>query len=440
MAETPKKYPMWDTIINYLDAAEKMFGGDKQEKAGKGIFQKSFLTIFSSFLRKLYEAEAQGIPKIMFNFCIPPELFRVFDRTYPICEEVGSVGLTVIGTQHIKYIELAEENGIAPEQCNAQKIWIGAMMANEIFKPDGIVYASQPCDSTNILYQVMQNWYKVPTYTLDVPYWAHDPDSEFYDERTVPYFVNQLKGFIVWAEKNFGLKFDSEHFRHMMELSNQAREAVLELNELMRAIPAPLPSLTSFNTYVALLTSAGTQAAADYCKFVRDEAANNAKQKISPLQERGKEEKFRVIWIYLPIFWDFMLFDWMERKFGAVSVMDLLGYNLAQPVDLSSKNKMFEGLARTTLDIPMGVQSRGPAEYYLDYLINVVKTYKADCAIYGGHLGCKHSWAIANLLKEELYEVTGVPTLIFEVDAMDNRPVTSRMIKAKLKTFFTEML
>ncbi|NVM27756.1 MAG: 2-hydroxyacyl-CoA dehydratase [Candidatus Helarchaeota archaeon] len=435
MAETPKKYPMWDTIISYLDAAEKLLGGGAKE----GI-APSFFSLFSSFLRKLYEAEAQGFPKMMYNFCIPPELFHSFEGTYPIFQEVGSVGLSIVGTQHQKYIDLAEENGIAPEQCNAQKIWIGAMMANEIFKPDGIVYTTQPCDSTNILYQIMQNSYDVPTYTIDVPYWAHDPDSEFYDERTIPYMVNQLKGLIVWAEKNFGLQFDSERFRYVMELSNQAREATLEVNELKRAIPTPLPSLTSFFTYVALTSSAGTQTAADYCKLVRDEAAEYVKQKKGPLQEQGKEEKFRVIWIYLPIFWDLLLFNWMERKFGAVTVVDLLGYSLAQPVDLSSEEKMFEGLARTILDIPMGAQSRGPAEYYLDYVIHVVKTYKADCAIYGGHLGCKHSWGIANLFKEKLDEATGIPTLIFELDAMDNRPTTSRMIKSKLKTFFTEML
>ena len=432
MAEIPKKYPMWDTIIGYLDAAEKLMG-----KEGIG---PRFYKIFSSYLRKFYEAEAQGFTKIMYNFCVPPELFHAFDRTYPICEEVGSVGLSVLGTQNMTYIDLAEENGIAPEQCNAQKIWIGAMMANEIFKPDGIVYTSQPCDSTNILYQIMQNWYDVPTYTLDVPYWAHDPDSKFYDARTIPYFVNQLKGYIAWAEKNFGLKFDSERFRYVMELSNQAREATLEINELMRAVPAPLPSMTSFNIYVALLTNAGTQAAVDYCKLVRDKAAEYVKRKTGPLQEQGKEEKLRVVWIYLPIFWDLLLFGWMERKFGAVTVVDLLGYNMSQPADLSSEEKMFEGLARTTLDIPMGAQSRGPAEYYLDYVLYVVKTYKADCAIYGGHLGCKHSWGIANLFKEKLYEASGVPTLIFELDSMDNRITTSRMIKSKLKTFFTEMV
>jgi hypothetical protein len=69
-----------------------------------------------------------------------------------------------------------------------------------------------------------------------------------------------------------------------------------------------------------------------------------------------------------------------------------------------------------------------------------VKKYKADCAIYGGHMGCKHSWGIANLLKDELYKQTGIPTLLFEVDTMDPRKITSKVVREKVKTFFTELM
>ncbi len=432
---------MWDSIVTYVDRMAELFDTMMQAEAtGEQIVNPKFLRILSTYLKGLYKAEDEGTPKIMYNFCIPPEILYALNA-YPICQEAGSVLLSVVGKQHLKYIDLAEENGITPEQCNAQKIWIGAIMANEIVKPDGIVYASQPCDSTNILYQVIQNWYKIPTYTLDVPYWAHDADSLYYDARTVPYFATQVKGIMQWAEKNFGLKHDPERFRQIMTLSNKAREACLEINELMTAVPAPLPSMTTFSTYVSLATSAGTQECVDYLEWTRDKAADMVKRNTSPLREMyQKEEQFRVVWIYIPVFWDFMMYDWMERKFGAVTVMDLMGYNLAQPVDLSSENSIFEGLARTILDIPMGAQSRGPAEYYLDYLLHIAKKYKADCAIYGGHMGCKHSWGIANLLKDELYKRTGIPTLLFEVDTMDPRKVSSKDIRKKVRIFFNEML
>ncbi|MHA1264030.1 MAG: 2-hydroxyacyl-CoA dehydratase subunit D [Candidatus Helarchaeota archaeon] len=437
---TPYKYKMWDTIIGYLNRMEELLDVVMQAESGEQVVNPQFIRILNEYLKGLYKAQAEKRPILMYNFCIPPEIIYAIGG-YPVCQEAGSVALSVVGKQHLKYIDFAEENGISAEQCNAQKIWIGAAMKNEVPKPDGIVYASQPCDSTNILYQVLENWYNIPTYTMDVPYWAHSPASDFYDERVVPYFSNQLKGVFTWAKENFGLEYNYETLKKVMELSNKARELTLEINELMKAKPAPLPSMMTFTTYMTLTTSAGTQKAVDYCKWTRDKAADLVRRKTGSLWEMYQvEEKIRVVWIYIPIFWDFLLYDWMARKFGAVIVQDLMGYHLGQPIDLSNEKSIFEGLARSILDIPMGAQSRGPAEYYIDYLLHLVKEYRADCAIFGGHLGCKHSWGIAALLKEKLYEATGVQTLMFEVDTMDSRKVTTKIIKQKLRTFFTEVL
>jgi len=440
MVETEKKYPLFDTLIGYLAKMEDLINTMMQTETEQ-VLNPQFLRILKNYLLNIYTAEAEGKTKLMYNFCFPPEIIHALDA-YPMWQEAGSVGNSMWGNQHLKYIDLAEENGIAPEQCNAQKVWIGALMANEAPKPDGLVYASQPCDSTNILYQVIQNWYKIPTYTLDVPYWAHNPESKFYDERTVPYFAEQVKGIIPWAEKNFGLKYDPEKMKSIMELSNKARELTLDINELMTAVPAPLPSITTITTYLTLTTSAGTQECVDYCQWFRDKAADMVKRKTGALWEMNQiEEKIRVVWIYIPIFWDLLMFiDWMGRKFGAVVVQDLMGYNLAQPADLSSEESMFEGLAKIILDMPMGAQSRGPAEYYMDYLSLLVKKYKADCAIYSGHMSCKHSAAISVFIKEELYRQTGIPTLLFEVDTMDPRKVPSKVVRQKIKTFFEEVL
>lgn len=439
MVEAQKKYPLFDTMIGYIDRMAQLFDTMMQTETEQ-VVNPQFLKILANYLKGVYRAEADGQKKIMYNFCIPPEIIYALNA-YPLCQEVASVALSVVGKQHMQYIDFAEENGISPEQCNAQKVWIGAMMKNEAPKPDGVVYASQPCDSTNILYQVIQNWYKVPTYTLDVPYWHFDETNKFYDERTLPYFTEQVKGIIPWAEQNLGLTLDTDRLKQVMALSNKAREYTLDINELMTAVPAPLPSMTTFSTYMTLTTSAGTQECLDYIKWTRDKAADMVKRKTSPLQEMYQtEEKFRVVWIYIPIFWELLMYDWMERKFGAVTVMDLMGYNLAQPVDTSSEDTIYEGLAKTILNIPMGDQSRGPVEYYLDYLLSLVKKYKADCAIYGGHLGCKHSWGVANLLKEELYKQTGIPTLLFEVDTLDPRKISSKVVRDKIKTFFTEVL
>ena len=113
-----------------------------------------------------------------------------------------------------------------------------------------------------------------------------------------------------------------------------------------------------------------------------------------------------------------------------------MGYQLARPVDLSSEETMFADLGKTVLDMPMGRQSRGPMEFYYDDMIRIGKEYKADCYIFGGHVGCKHSWGAIRLLNDMLKQETGLPTLIFETDVVDPRVGNTSNIKKKIKLFF----
>ncbi|NVM05243.1 MAG: 2-hydroxyacyl-CoA dehydratase, partial [Candidatus Helarchaeota archaeon] len=101
---------------------------------------------------------------------------------------------------------------------------------------------------------------------------------------------------------------------------------------------------------------------------------------------------------------------------------------------------IFEGMAKQILDTPMGRQSRGPSEFYIDDLLRIGKEYKTDCAIYSGHMGCKHSHAMAALMKEIIEKELGIPCLTFEVDCIDSRPVTAREVKRKLKLFLKSVV
>lgn len=429
---------MFLILEDYLKRALVIFDAmqDDMSKEDITVINPVFLEILGDYLKDARLAMTEKTkPTVMYNFCIPPEIIYAMDCE-PICQEAGSVALSITQREHLKYIDAAEEAGITPEQCNAQKIWIGAIMKNEVPRPDCLLYGSQPCDSTNILYQVIEKYYELPTYILDVPYWSYEKESEFYDERVIPYFSKQVKGIFPWMEKVTGNKFDYDRLVKTIELSNKARELALELNELMKAKPSPCPSMMTFTEYLVLTTSSGTQRCIDYLQWMRDLAAKQVKEGRGATEVMyNREEEVRLVWVYIPIFWDFLMYDWMERRLGAVCVTDLMGYNYTQPVDTSSEEKIYEGLARNILDIPMGRQSRGMVEYYLDYLIMTVKDYRADGAIFGGHIACKHSWAIAQLLKEELKKATGVPMLAFEVDTMDPRIVKKSDVKKKLKTF-----
>jgi benzoyl-CoA reductase subunit B len=418
--------------------ADSMSEADKTKKGFMG--NTAFLDVMFDYSINYFRAKKEGRPIVMYNFCVPPELFYAMDM-YPLCQEAGSVAVAV-STSNLKYIDIAEERGIAREQCNAQKTWMGAAMVGEAPDPDMIVYASQPCDSTNIQYQVIQDIYKKPTYTLDVPYWSYEEGALYYDPMVLPYFGQQLKEMVGWMEKQTGRKMEFEKLKKSVELSNQAREMILESTELMKAVPAPMSSLTAFTNYMVLLTSAGTKAPLPYCEWTLNEAKTRVKNKEGAISLRGKgrEERIRIVWVYIPIFFDPFIFDWIERKFDAVIVMDMLGLQMARPVDTSSEESIYTDLGKVTLEMPMARQSRGPMEYYLDDIIWMIKEFKGDCCIWGGHVGCKHSWAVAQLMTEEIKNATGIPCLTFELDTMDGRIVDTKTIKNRLKVFLEGLL
>ena len=445
MDEYKVKYALWDNLRQFFGMAldlMKSFG----DAPGMPAFNSGFMNVMVDYLNGLYEAEKKQQHISLYNFCIPPELFYAAD-VYPLCQEVGSVALAIANTPtHLRYIDIAEESGLAREQCNAQKIWIGATILDppETPKPDSIVFASQPCDSTNILYQVMKSHYDVPTFTMDIPYGHYDEKNEFYDERTLPYMAKQVKKMITFIEKQANTKITFEKLKEVVENSNKAREYTLEYLEIIKTKPNPSPSLVPFTLYMTLMTAAGTTGQViDYAKWCRDEYTKNAKEGIGAISQSTngkKEEKYRCFWVYIPIFFDPMIFSWMETKFQTSTVMDMLGYQMAQPIDTTSEQSIYEGMGKTILEMPMARQSRGPMEYYLDDIVQIVKDYSIDFCIWGGHLGCKHSWAIASMMKKLIQERTGVPTLVFEVDAMDSRIVKGREVRKKIKSFVTEVL
>jgi len=426
-----KQYILWDRILQFYEMAMELMRSMNPDT------QNEFVNLFYDYFGSLRSYKKENKPIVMTNFCFPPELVYAFE-CYPMCQEIGSVALSIANAS-LKYIDKAEEKGIDKAQCNAQKVWIGASMLGEAPYPDYIIYGSQPCDSTNSQYQVINDIYKVPCFTIDIPYWHYDPENKYYDPETIPYVKNQLRKLMEWFENKLNRKLDHDNFINTIKNSNITRELILEGMELMKKKPAPLGSLSAFNNYAVLLTNSGRPQTIDYAQWVIDTAQERIKKNVGYLEEKGIEEKHRIMWIYLPIFFEPFLFEWVERKFGAVAVMDLMGYTMSQPIDMKNDDTILEGLATQILDTPMGRQSRGPAEYYIDDLLRIGKEYQVDCAIYGGHMGCKHSHAIAMLMKEIIEKELGIPCLTFEVDCIDSRILTSRELKRRLKVFFKSL-
>ncbi|NVM30543.1 MAG: 2-hydroxyacyl-CoA dehydratase [Candidatus Helarchaeota archaeon] len=435
------KYEIWDKLIESYAYLKKV--AENIAKSNENYFIESiFIALTLDYYEKLYVAEAKKIPIAMLNAGIPVEFFYAVDL-FPLVQEMVTIPLSSAGTQnHLNYIDHAEKSGLSSELCNNIKIWIGAMLQGATPKPDMIIHADFPCDSTTIEWQIIRDYYKVPGFTFDVPYWHYDKNHEFFDDKTIPYYVSQLKGMMDFIEKKAHVRYTLEKLKETFERSNQARTYILEILELIRAKPNPLNSDTCSTLYSTLLISSGLAAPNEYIKMVRDKAIHNYQNKISAISERfgGKEEKYRCFWTCMPVYFDPLVFSWMEEKLQISTVMNMMGNQVAQPVDTSSEEVMLSDIAKNILDVPMGRQLRGPVEYLIDDIIRTIKEYQVDFCIWGGHISCKQSWGTANLVKQLIHERTGVPTLIFEVDDLDNRIIGTRAIKKMIRNFVKDIL
>ena len=66
--------------------------------------------------------------------------------------------------------------------------------------------------------------------------------------------------------------------------------------------------------------------------------------------------------------------------------------------------------------------------------------YKADGAIFAGHIACKSNWAIAKMVKDRIQDEAGVPVLNLQLDLFDPRITSVETIKGIMDNFMTTVM
>ena len=407
---------VYATIANKLAAL-------RDQAAAKGSEEEAVYAIQADYFKRAAEAKEKGQLIAWLNFCPAPELFWAMDIV-PVYVE-GTFRILTLGSSEdvCRYIDLAEQH-IPNWVCSSDKATLGAALAGDIPLPDIIVHSSHPCDSALATFPHMAEYFGVPHFCIDVPYWN--------GERTYHYIANELRDLVSFLEDKTKRKLDLDRLKEVAHYSAEAHKYILKYNELRQAVPCPLSGRDLMQDRSTFRRMTGTPELVDYVK-TRYELT---REKVARKQGALAQEKIRLIWAHaMPA--DPGLYEWLEEKYGAVSIIEMMSNSLIQPIeDPSDISSIFQGLARKTMDMPMGRESRGPWELYGDTLIEACREYKADAAVYAGHVACKNAWAISKLLKDRMEDELNLPVLMFEVDIWDARITSLEAMKAKLSDFF----
>jgi len=422
-----EKHSLLKTIVEGMDFAVNVMNEEFSDDGSKWP-PSAIPSLIADYWRAAYNAYQSGEPVAWINFGIPTELFWAMDIV-PIVVDSLAANASAFGFAH-QYNDLAAEK--VPEYlCSNNTVLLGSLLAGDASPPDIMIHPANPCDSNLATYPVFSEYFGFPYFLIDMPYIT--------TERSVPYVVSEYKKLIPLLEEKTGRRLDYDRLRQAMAYSNMTHEYVLKLNELRAAVPCPFSSMEVMGEIGLVMCLTGTPQAAEYFE--------KRYEFVKAMVERGEgymprdQEKLRVVWIYgAPVF-DYSLYDWSEKEYGAVLVSQMNNNYLMEPVeDISDIDHILIGLSQKLLMLPMLRECGGPWENYLNNSIDLLRRYKADVGVFGGNTACKANWAVAKLVKDRIQEELGIPVCNLELDLFDDRVTSLDSLKAQLGEFFTMVL
>ena len=409
-------------LLNWMDMGIPFLSGNEDLR-----YMLPGMLMQKAWIERALSAEEEG-KKVVYNqFNMYAELFNAFDLV-AIPPEIWTLLKVRLkdGFGMVETIDAAHEAGIHPELCSAHKSAIGdQVLGDRIPPPDFIVNPSFPCDNTKIAYQVLAEITGAPMLVMDCPYFGPDTD----EEQAMAYWVNQVKELIRFVEEQTGKKLDPDRLKEVVEEANRGAEYALDYASLRQLKPLPQPGAGG-GSAVGGMNLMGLPEWTNCMKALLDDI----KDRVAKGKTAVPEEKLRLNWFYLHAFYDFDVYEWLEREKGAVSPVTFSNYDRLEVVDTSSTESIIKGVAKRLLQFPMGRQGTGSSDIYINDCIDAVKRWQCDAVILSGHAGCKYIRGLLGLLRDELRKIN-IPLLVFDEDTFDPRVAPVEEFRPKIEDF-----
>lgn len=381
---------------------------------------------------EIRDAEAAGKKIIAFGGPVPVTIMRAFDCV-PFFLDTIPTRIASMEDLCSRYIDETEK--YAPtSMCAIDKAQLGCALKGEFgVKIDAFVHATVPCDSARIAYPMMERLFDCPCFTFDCPF--------RHDAKGYEYLANQIDGFIPFMEELTGLKWDAARYEKFKEITieaNKAYELLIQLGDLRKKTPCVLPGrMLVLNEIIAPL--AGTPECTSMLQSQLD--MGNMLAEMGMTATKCPEERYRVCLMQNMMWSNTGIMDWMEKTYGAITVMDGFGYQDGLIFeDLDNWEHVKLQLAESMLLVPMIHGATGPTEYWLKVIDKMYDDFKVNVSIFMGHVGCKHTWASGKIVTDYIQQKYNIPTLYVDVDAIDPRYKSNDELRAQIGEYMESVV
>jgi len=370
------------------------------------------------------DAHKNGKKLVFFGGPVPVDIIVAFDCV-PVYLDTIPIRLSPNPVLTGKFIDAAEKY-VPPTTCGLCKTYLGTLVEDQYgVKADAFVYSTVPCDSSRVVYPNMERMMKVPTFSFDFPFRR--------DWRGSEYMVAQIERFVTFMEDFTGTKLDWDKMKEAMANSNVTFDLQGKCADLRKHKPCPLPGRM-------LVLNGTSNAMACY-----PEMGNLLRQELEVGQmmiELGmgpcvNGEKHRAALLQNMPWSSSGIMDWMEREYDTVAIMDAFGFQHGDIYeDLDNRHDCFATMGRKMQNNPMIHGAAGPVDTYTYLVDKIFADYDPDVSIFLGHIGCKHTWAVAKIVTDMIQEKYGIPSLYLDIDGIDGRYKSLAEIQASLGDYF----
>jgi benzoyl-CoA reductase/2-hydroxyglutaryl-CoA dehydratase subunit BcrC/BadD/HgdB len=385
-------------------------------------------------LVELKAEKAAGKKVVWSSIIIPKEILYAMDVPVTFQEILGA--WISIMRMSGPYCQIAEEKGVSRDVCAIHRCFLGCALADErdpffeamFVEPDLVIGATYACMSVSKSFQLITDRFGCPHHVVDTPIntWRRDlPDH------AVAYYAAQLRELIAFLERH-GFRMDWDRLKEEVLFSKQLNALLQEIDGYKRAIPSPMKSFDSFVALTAPIALPKSMRTLDLFTRLRDE--------LKVLVERGygvlPEEKLRLMWVGIPPVCDLSLLNYCERH-GVVIAKNMLEYLVGFPIDpaLLDPDQPLESIGRAMLLNPVN-PTYGLS---VDWIVDVAKAYQVQGAISVVKRTCGLVPGMQKLVKDALLR-EGIPSIVFDLDGVDEREYDEGAAKAALDAFVETLL
>lgn len=394
----------------FNDEATRLQERSGSDNSGQFVYRSEVIRLF----QKLY-SDKHSVAWT--SVCTPFDLLNAMNVNSCFVELLG--GILSISGLIVPFLEEAEHSGYPADSCGWHRAAIGAALQGEMPIPDILIASSSPCTAGVVAVENLARRFNRPLYTLVTP-----PDNS---ERSVRYLAEQYRGLVDFVTAHTGHRLDESRLREAMQKTNQARDAAIELFDLVRRVPSPTKGFELRAFCLVVPVFYGTDIAIDIIQAFRKELSARIEQR----SVKAPEERFRLMWLQECIQFRNPLIEMMEKDYQATVVVEELNNIYWEPIDLDDP---YIGLAKRAIEFPFN----GSVIRRLEYIQKLIKDSQIDGVINPCHWGCRQGTGARGLIQTTLQKLD-IPLINLEVDAADPRNFSEGQLRTRLESFM-EML